>query len=122
VCECPAKSRLSLHQRSALLELAASAVGGNWLDKSLCLGILAPGTTARGCVMPQRMRLIRHRAYTLFRQENPSHHIILDSTSPDDGGPGRLAVTEAVRKSYYERAEQELIIEGKISPFDDGKG
>jgi hypothetical protein len=68
------------------------------------------------------MRVIRHRAHITFCQENPSHHMILDSTSPEDGGPGRLAVTETVRKSYYERAERALIIEGKNSPFDDGKG
>jgi hypothetical protein len=67
--------------------------------------------------MPERIRRIRHRAHALFRKENSSPIVILDSTYVEGGVAGRMLVTEEVRRSYYERAEQELLSEGKIKPL-----
>lgn len=67
--------------------------------------------------MPERIRRIRHRAHALFRRENNSPVIILDSTFIEDIPGGRIAVTDEVRRSYYQRAEQELLNEGKIKPL-----
>jgi hypothetical protein len=67
--------------------------------------------------MPERTRRIRHRAHALFRKENTSPIVILDSTYVEGGVAGHMLVTEEVRRSYYERAEQELLSEGKIKPL-----
>lgn len=64
--------------------------------------------------MPERMRLIRHRANVIFQRENDSPHLNLDIT--ESGSVGKLAVSEQFRRTYYERAEQELLTEGKIKP------
>jgi hypothetical protein len=63
------------------------------------------------------MRRIRQRTHVLFRKENSSLVINLDSTYVEGGVAGRMLVTEEVRRSYYQRAEQELLSEGKILPF-----
>jgi hypothetical protein len=66
--------------------------------------------------MPERARQIRQRAHLLFLRDNPAPVLALDSTFLDRGPPRQLTVTEDVRRSYYERAERELIAEGKIKP------
>jgi hypothetical protein len=71
--------------------------------------------------MPERMRQIRQRAHALFRAENSSPALVLDSACAEFGVTGRSAVSEDVRRSYYERAEQELIHEGKIKSSESAR-
>ena len=64
--------------------------------------------------MSERSRLIRSRAESLFRRENAVPLLSLESIPHSGLASWRIPVAENVRKTYFKRAEEELITEGRI--------